>query len=80
MGPIIGSGIFGTILVFNGVFAYTVDAYRLYAATAIATNSFIRCTMAGGFPLFGLQMYKEWVSIGPLPLWLWLVAYSFLYH
>lgn len=60
MGPIIGSGIFGggTILVFNGVFAYTVDAYRLYAATAMATNSFIRCTMAGVFPLFGLQMYK----------------------
>ena len=60
IGPIIGSGIFGggTVLVFNGVFAYTVDAYRLYSATAMATNTFIRCIMAGVFPLFALQMYK----------------------
>lgn len=59
IGPIIGSSIFGagTVLVFNGVFAYTVDAYRLYAASAMATNTFIRCTMSGVFPLFGLQMY-----------------------
>lgn len=60
IGPIIGSAIFGagTVLVFNGVFAYTVDAYRLYAASAMATNTFIRCTMSGVFPLFGLQMYE----------------------
>lgn len=58
--PIIGSGVYGigTILVFNGIFGYTVDAYRLYAASAMATNSFIRSIMAGVFPLFGLQMYK----------------------
>lgn len=60
IGPIIGSSIFGagTVLIFNGVFAYTVDAYRLYAASAMATNTFIRCTMSGVFPLFGLQMYE----------------------
>lgn len=61
IGPIIGSAIFGggTVLVFNGVFAYTVDAYRLYAASAMATNTFVRCTMSGVFPLFGLQMYEH---------------------
>ncbi|RLV96551.1 putative drug/proton antiporter YHK8 [Spathaspora sp. JA1] len=59
--PIIGSAIYGsgTILVFNGIFAYTVEAYRLYAASAMATNSFIRSIMSGVFPLFGLQMYKS---------------------
>lgn len=60
MCPIIGSGIFavGTMFVFNGIFSYTVDAYRLYAASAMATNSFVRSYMAGVFPLFGVQMYK----------------------
>ncbi|KAK6458220.1 multidrug resistance protein 10 [Scheffersomyces xylosifermentans] len=58
--PIIGSAVYGsgTILVFNGIFAYTVEAYRLYAASAMATNSFIRSLMSGVFPLFGLQMYE----------------------
>ncbi|KAG7660816.1 uncharacterized protein J8A68_005633 [[Candida] subhashii] len=59
--PMIGSGIYGcgTILVFNGIFAYTVEAYRLYAASAIATNSFVRSIMSGIFPLFGMQMYEK---------------------
>ncbi|CUM66593.1 uncharacterized protein PRCAT00004262001 [Priceomyces carsonii] len=58
--PIIATGVYGTgtILVFNGIFSYTVEAYRLYAASAMATNSFIRSLMSGVFPLFGLQMYK----------------------
>lgn len=60
IGPIIGSFFYGmgTILVFNGIFAYTVEAYRKYTASAMATNSFIRSIMAGAFPLFGLQMYE----------------------
>lgn len=61
IGPIIGSFIYGTgtILVFNGIFAYTVEAYRKYTASAMATNSFVRSIMAGAFPLFGLQMYEK---------------------
>ncbi|KAK6203365.1 multidrug resistance protein 10 [Scheffersomyces amazonensis] len=60
IGPIMGSAVYGvgTILVFNGIFAYTVEAYRLYAASAMATNSFVRSVMAGIFPLFGVQMYE----------------------
>lgn len=59
--PIIGSTIYGsgTILVFNSIFAYTVEAYRLYAASAMATNSFTRSFMSCIFPLFGLQMYER---------------------
>ncbi|EGV60935.1 hypothetical protein PSN45_001262 [Yamadazyma tenuis] len=61
MGPIIGMFIFGfgIIFIFNGIFGYTVDAYRLYAASAMATNSLVRSIMGGVFPLFGKQMYKK---------------------
>ncbi|KAI0188253.1 major facilitator superfamily domain-containing protein [Astrocystis sublimbata] len=66
--PIIGSGIFGcgTLLVFNGIFTFLVDTYPLYAASALAANSFLRCTFAAAFPLFGRQLYKgvgnQWAS------------------
>lgn len=61
IGPIIGSFIYGMgmILVFNGIFAYTVEAYRKYTASAMAANSFVRSLMSGVFPLFGLQMYEK---------------------
>lgn len=60
MGPIFGSFVYGigTILIFNGIFAYTVEAYRKYTASAMATNSFVRSIMSGIFPLFGLRMYE----------------------
>ncbi|CAJ2510673.1 Uu.00g062980.m01.CDS01 [Anthostomella pinea] len=66
--PIIGSGIFGcgTLLVFTGIFTFLVDAYPQYAASALAANSFTRCTFAAAFPLFGIQMYNrlgyQWAS------------------
>ncbi|CEP20543.1 YHK8 [Cyberlindnera jadinii] len=58
--PIIGSGVFGSgvALSFQGVFAYTGDAYRLYAASALAGNSLVRSTASGIFPLFGVQMME----------------------
>ncbi|KAI1809356.1 MFS general substrate transporter [Poronia punctata] len=66
--PIIGSGLFGcgTLLSFNGVFTFLVDAYPMYAASALAANSFLRCIFAAAFPLFGKQMYlklgNQWAS------------------
>lgn len=58
--PIVGSGVFGSgvALTFQSVFGYTVDAYRLYAASAMASNSLVRSTVAGIFPLFGVQMLE----------------------
>ena len=41
------------ILVFSGIFTFLVDAYPLYAASALAANSFIRSSFAAAFPLFG---------------------------
>jgi hypothetical protein len=59
--PIIGSAVFaaGNFLVFVGVFTFFVDTYTLYAASALAANSFLRSSFAGAFPLFGLQMYNK---------------------
>ena len=41
------------ILVFSGIFTFLVDAYPLYAASALAANSFARSSFAAAFPLFG---------------------------
>ncbi|MCJ1351001.1 MAG: hypothetical protein MMC33_000983 [Icmadophila ericetorum] len=48
-----------TLLVFSGVFTFLVDAYPLYAASALAANSFARSSFAAAFPLFGIQMYNK---------------------
>lgn len=47
------------MLAFTGVFTFLVDAYPLYAASALASNALIRCTFAAAFPLFGVQMYEK---------------------
>ncbi|KAL1871180.1 hypothetical protein VTK73DRAFT_2231 [Phialemonium thermophilum] len=59
--PIIGSGVFGlgTLLAFTGMFTFLVDSYPLYAASALAGNTFVRCVFAAAFPLFGVQMYQS---------------------
>ena len=55
--PIIGSIFFGAgvLLAFSGIWTFLVDAYPLYAASALAANVFVRCMFAGAFPLFGDQ-------------------------
>lgn len=86
MGPIVGSAVFGggTTLVFSGIFAYTVEAYRLYAASAMAANTFVRCVMAGVFPLFGLQMYKamgiDWATTLLALFLMTLIPVPFLFY
>ncbi|PYI28593.1 MFS general substrate transporter [Aspergillus indologenus CBS 114.80] len=66
--PIIGSSLFGAgmILVYAGVFTFLVDAYPVYAASALGANSFTRSTFAAAFPLFGYPMYhtlgNQWAT------------------
>ncbi|KAF2202938.1 MFS general substrate transporter [Delitschia confertaspora ATCC 74209] len=59
--PIIFSAVFGVgvIWVYSGVFTFLVDCYPLYAASALAANSFARSAFAAAFPLFGVQMYNR---------------------
>ncbi|TVY81241.1 Efflux pump atB [Lachnellula suecica] len=66
--PIIGSAIFGAgvVMIYSGIFTFLVDAYPLYAASAMAANSFSRSMFAAAFPLFGNIMFKnmgyQWAS------------------
>ena len=64
--PIIGSAVYGsgTILVFNSIFAYTVEAYRLYAASAMATNSLTRSVLSCIFPYLAYRCTRDWVFNG----------------
>ncbi|GAB7333003.1 hypothetical protein MBLNU13_g04698t1 [Cladosporium sp. NU13] len=56
--------LFGTLLVGIGMIAafmavntYLIDAFTMYAASAMAANTILRSILGGVFPLFGLQMY-----------------------
>ncbi|KAI9736545.1 MAG: hypothetical protein M1818_006056 [Claussenomyces sp. TS43310] len=83
--PIIGTGFFGmgVLLSFSGIFTFLVDAYPMYAASALAANTFVRCIFAGAFPLFGDQMYKklgfQWASSLLGFLMLAMVPFPFLF-
>ncbi|CAK4031247.1 efflux pump atB-like [Lecanosticta acicola] len=66
--PIIFSGIFGTGMIwcYSGIFTFLVECYPLYAASALAANSFSRSCFGAAFPLFGVQMFDklgyQWAS------------------
>jgi hypothetical protein len=64
--PIIFSSFFGMGVVFayTATLTYLVDAYRPVAASALASNSFMRNMTAGGFPLFGVQLYETLGVVG----------------
>lgn len=61
IGPVIAGGLicFGMVIAYNGIFAFTIDAYRKYAASAMACNGVVRSVMGSVFPLFGLQLYEN---------------------
>ena len=44
---------------YSGAFTFLVDCYPVYAASALAANSFARSSFAAAFPLFGVQMYES---------------------
>ncbi|KAJ7863866.1 MFS polyamine transporter [Mycena leptocephala] len=51
---LVGAGI---ILNFQSIQIYVVDAFSLYAASALAAVAFLRSLCGFAFPLFGQQMY-----------------------
>lgn len=57
--PNIGAAIFsaGTSMTFTGLQTYTIDAYTVYAASAIGATAVARSTTGFGFPLFANAMY-----------------------
>jgi MFS family permease len=57
--PIIGSGVvsLGNLLFFMPVIGYLVDAYTIYAASALAANTVLRSLGGGLLPLAGEKMF-----------------------
>ena len=53
------------IFVYSGSFTFLVECYELYAASALASNSFLRSYAAAAFPLFGVQMYESKFAYSP---------------
>ncbi|OAF59705.1 hypothetical protein VC83_03740 [Pseudogymnoascus destructans] len=49
---------FGLLTIFLQSFNYLIDAYLMFAASAIAANTFLRSLAGAGFPLFARQMFK----------------------
>ena len=85
IGSIIGNVIFGAgaSYIFAGILGYTVDAYRLYAASAMAANSFVRSIMAGVLPLITRYMYDRmginWASFFLAMLCVLMIPVPFLF-
>jgi len=47
---------FGLVTIFNASINYIIDSYLIFAASAMAANTFLRSSFACAFPLFGVQM------------------------
>ena len=58
--PIIGSAPFGfgMVLIFLSCMGYLTDAYLIYAASVLASNSVIRSLFGFAFPLFTPNLYQ----------------------
>jgi DHA1 family multidrug resistance protein-like MFS transporter len=76
---------FGLMAIFLQSLNYLVDAYLMFAASAIAANTFLRSLCGAGFPLFATYMFDgmgiNWAStllgcvaaiLVPVPVWFWL--------
>lgn len=50
---------FGLLTIFNPSLNYIIDAYLLFAASAVAGNTFLRSTFGAVFPLFATQMFTH---------------------
>ena len=76
---------FGIFSIFLSLLNYIVDAYLMFAASAIAANTFMRSIFGGIFPLFATQMFEgmgiQWAStligcvaviLAPMPIFFYL--------
>lgn len=64
--PVLGLVMMGTgfFTIFQAALNYLVDTFTLYAASAVAANTFLRSCFAGAFPLVVGPMYHN-IGVGP---------------
>ncbi|KAG0652924.1 Citrinin biosynthesis cluster MFS transporter mrr1, partial [Hyphodiscus hymeniophilus] len=76
----------GCMLIFMQGLNYIVDAYRIRANSAVAASTFMRATMAAGFPMFAVPMFHkltvQWAMslLGFLAVALVPVPFAFYYY
>ena len=60
LAPVIGTVMlgFGFFTIFQSALNYLIDTFRVYSASAIAANTFLRSILALAFPLFINPMYS----------------------
>ena len=75
---------FGMVLIFLSIINYLVDAYTVFAASALAANTVLRSLFGAAFPLFTIQMYENlgihWASSIPAFLALACVPMPFILY
>ena len=73
---------FGTVLLFVTILNYIIDAYLIYAASALAATAMMRSFFGTAFPLFTSKMYGgigiHWASSIPAFLTLICMPFPFL--
>ncbi|KAI9712541.1 MAG: hypothetical protein M1812_006850 [Candelaria pacifica] len=80
---------FGLLSIFLQSLNYLVDAYLMFAASAIAANTFLRSLAGAGFPLFATYMFQgmgiQWAStllgvvaalLVPIPVWFYVSGHK----
>ncbi|KAK3293252.1 major facilitator superfamily domain-containing protein [Chaetomium fimeti] len=80
---------FGLASIFLQSLNYLVDAYLMFAASAIAGNTFLRSLAGAGFPLFSRYMFEgmgiQWastllgciaVALVPIPIVFWMYGHK----
>lgn len=77
--PIMATGIvgLGNLMAFMCISTYLIDAFSVYAASALAANTVIRSVMGAVLPLCGQKMYKS-LGLGWGSTTLALVAFALL--
>ena len=86
--PSIGSVCFsfGMLATFNSWMAYMTDTYSNNTAAVISINTFLRCLLAGSFPLFTGQMVNAMTIQGAMSMFggisiiLTAIGFVFAYH
>lgn len=75
---------FGMVMVFLAVTSYLIDAYTIFAASALAANSVLRSLFGFAFPLFTKRMYTDlgirWASSVPAFLALACLPAPFIFY
>jgi multidrug resistance protein len=75
---------FGMVLVFLSITNYLVDAYTIFAASALAANAVLRSLFGAAFPLFTAQMFDRlgihWASSIPAFLALACIPFPFVIY